>query len=179
MLRHRARRTRSRAVFGLTDMGITPDSGRTTAHDNHHTTYRPRPQSRSPPWHSHSHCRGLTHGHTATATAPRPRFHGHCSTAPIHARAEGAPTHAHVHSVPQPLLPLSPSRLYTRAHAHTGATTTELLRVHPEGCGDRTIYATDVVDLDQRGHRSRARRAQHDEVVSGEVCLRVCRQACG
>ena len=38
MLRHRARRTRARAVFGLTDMGITPDSGRITAHNNHHTT---------------------------------------------------------------------------------------------------------------------------------------------
>ena len=60
------------------------------------------------------------------------------------------------------------------SHDHNhGATTTELLQVHPGDRGDRTIYATDVVDLDQRGYRLRARRAQHDEVIAGEVCVRV------
>jgi len=77
------------------------------------------------------------------------------------------------------VFPIETVAHHTRAHAHTGATTTELLRVHPGGRGDRTIYATDGVDLDQRGYRLRARRAQHDEVVSGEVCVRVCLQAGG
>ena len=58
---------------------------------------------------------------------------------------------------------------HTDSGPRSSATTTELLRVHPGGRGDRTIYATDVVDPDQRGYRLRARRAQHDEVVSGEV----------
>ena len=71
---------------------------------------------------------------------------------------------------------------HTDSGPRSSATTTELLRVHPGGRGDRgdrTIYATDVVDLDQRGYCLRARRAQHDEVVFGEVCERVCLQAGG